>query len=95
MNPSANGWLLKCLNRLYKEIIQSKELVYLLSQSTRRELTSEEKIKVKTQLYDIFKSIPSLAIFVLPGGSVLLPIIIKFIPQLLPSAFNENNTKEE
>jgi hypothetical protein len=25
----------------------------------------------------------------LPGGS-LLPILIKFIPKLLPSAFNEN-----
>jgi len=77
--------------RLYKEIIQSKELVFLLSQSRYRELNVEEKAKVKTQLYDIFKSIPSLAIFVLPGGSVLLPIIIKFIPQLLPSAFNENS----
>ena len=76
--------------RLYKEIIQSKELVYLISQSRHRELNAEEKAKVKSQLYDIFKSIPSLAIFVLPGGSVLLPIIIKFIPQLLPSAFNEN-----
>jgi len=26
----------------------------------------------------------------LPGGSLLLPILIKFIPTLLPSAFNEN-----
>lgn len=76
--------------RLYKEITQSKELVYLLSQSTHRELNADEKEKIKQQLYDIFKSIPSLAIFVIPGGSVLLPIIIKFIPQLLPSAFNEN-----
>ncbi|SDG74017.1 LETM1-related biofilm-associated protein [Psychroflexus sediminis] len=82
-------------NRLYKEIIQSKELVYLLSQSTQRELNADEKLKVKSQLYDIFKSIPSLAIFVMPGGSVLLPIIIKFIPQLLPSAFNENYEKDE
>jgi hypothetical protein len=81
-------------NRLYKEITQSKELVYLISQSTKRELNADEKSKVKTQLYDIFKSIPSLAIFVLPGGGVLLPIVIKFIPQLLPSAFNENNEKD-
>jgi hypothetical protein len=81
-------------NRLSKEIMQSKELVYLISQSTKRELSSEEKVKVKAQLYDIFKSIPSLAIFALPGGGVLLPIIIKFIPQLLPSAFNENYEKD-
>ena len=81
-------------NRLYKEIIQSKELMFLLTQSTHRELNSDEKAKVKEQLFDIFKSIPSLAIFVLPGGSILLPIIIKFIPQLLPSAFNENYEKD-
>ncbi len=81
-------------NRLYKELLHSKELVYLIGQSTHRELNANEKSKVKAQLFDIFKSIPSLAIFVLPGGSVLLPIIIKFIPQLLPSAFNENNEED-
>lgn len=77
-------------NRLLKEIIQSKELMLLLANSTRRDLNEKEKKKVKKQLLDIFKSIPSLAIFLLPGGSLLLPIFIKFIPTLLPSAFNEN-----
>lgn len=77
-------------NRLLKEIIQSKELMLLLAHSTRRDLSEKEKKKVKKQLLDIFKSIPSLAIFLLPGGSLLLPIFIKFIPTLLPSAFNEN-----
>ena len=76
--------------RLTKEIIESKELMVLLAQSTTRELDSEEKKKVKKQLLDICKSIPSLTIFLLPGGGILLPILIKYIPQLLPSAFNEN-----
>ena len=49
-----------------------------------------EKKRVKTQLLDICKSVPSLAIFMLPGGGVLLPLLIKFIPELLPSAFNDN-----
>ena len=49
-----------------------------------------EKIKVKEQLLDICKTIPSLTIFLIPGGSLLLPILIKYIPSLLPSAFNEN-----
>jgi len=62
----------------------------LLSQSTYRELTKDEKIKVKEQLLDICKTIPSLTIFLIPGGSLLLPILIKYIPSLLPSAFNEN-----
>jgi hypothetical protein len=55
-----------------------------------RDLNDVEKQKVKEQLLDICKSIPSLAIFLVPGGSILLPILIKFIPKLLPSAFNEN-----
>ena len=76
--------------RLVKEISESKELMKLLAKSTNRDLSPEEKKKVKKQLLDICKSIPSLTIFLLPGGGLLLPILIKFIPQLLPSAFNEN-----
>jgi sulfur relay (sulfurtransferase) DsrC/TusE family protein len=71
--------------RLTKELSQSKELMQLLAKSTNK-----EKKKVKKQLLDVCKSIPSLTIFLLPGGGLLLPILIKFIPQLLPSAFNEN-----
>jgi hypothetical protein len=81
-------------NRLVKEIIQSKELMLLLAYSTRRDLNEKEKKKVKKQLLDICKTIPSLTIFLLPGGSLLLPILIKFIPTLLPSAFNENLDNE-
>ncbi|SFU64981.1 LETM1-like protein [Pustulibacterium marinum] len=79
--------------RLLLELSQSKELVILLSQSTARDLNKGEKQKVKEQLLDICKSIPSLAIFILPGGSVLLPLLIKFIPKLLPSAFDDNRIR--
>lgn len=76
--------------RLVKEISHSKELMVLLAYSTQRDLDKEEKKKVKKQILDICKTIPSLTIFLIPGGSLLLPILIKFIPQLLPSSFNEN-----
>lgn len=82
-------------NRLVKEIVQSKELMILLALSTRRDLDEKEKKKVKKQLLDICKSVPSLTIFLLPGGSLLLPILIKFIPKMLPSAFNENLDENE
>lgn len=81
--------------RLVKELSQSKELMHLLAKSTHKELDKAEKKKIKVQLLDICKSVPSLTIFLLPGGSLLLPILIKFIPQLLPSAFNENEEIEE
>lgn len=80
--------------RLYKELKDSKELMVLISQSTVRDLNEEEHKKVNEQLLDIFKSIPSLAIFLLPGGALLLPIVIKFIPKLLPSAFDDNRIEE-
>lgn len=76
--------------RLLQELKESKELMVLLTKSTTRELTAAEHKKVQEQLMDIFKSIPSLAIFMLPGGALLLPLFIKFIPKLLPSAFDEN-----
>ncbi|MDG1728810.1 MAG: LETM1-related biofilm-associated protein [Algibacter sp.] len=80
--------------RLYQELKDSKELMVLISQSTVRDLNKEEQKKVQDQLLDIFKSIPSLAIFLLPGGALLLPLVVKFIPKLLPSAFDENRIEE-
>ena len=80
--------------RLAKEISNSGELATLLAKSVYKELDTKEKKKVKKQLLAICKTIPSLTIFLLPGGSLLLPILIKFIPQLLPSTFNENSENE-
>ena len=82
--------VLRNKKRLLLELDQSKDLVYLLGQSTLRSLSTTEKKQVKKQLLDICKSVPSLAIFLLPGGGILLPLLVRFIPQLLPSAFNEN-----
>ena len=82
--------ILRNKKRLVKEITQSKDLVILLGNSTVRDLSDDEKKVVKNQLLDICKSIPSLAIFLLPGGTILLPILMKYIPTLMPSAFNEN-----
>ncbi|EDP95026.1 LETM1-related biofilm-associated protein [Kordia algicida OT-1] len=81
--------------RLATEMYESKELMILLTQSTTRSLTDEEQKRVKDQLLDIFKSIPSLAIFMLPGGMLLLPIVIKYIPNILPSGFDDNRVNEK
>lgn len=82
--------ILRNKKRLIKEIRQSRQLMVLLKKSRSSELSITEKAEVKTQLLDICKMIPSLAIFLLPGGSILLPIFMKFIPELLPSAFDDN-----
>ncbi len=87
--------ILRNKKRLLTELNESGELLVLLGQSTGRDLTAEEKTKIKAQLLDIFKTVPSLTIFLLPGGALLLPLFVKLIPKLLPTAFQENRVDEE
>ncbi len=94
MSKVVNKLILRNSKRLQKELSESKELVFLISKSASKDLTAEERKKVQNQLIDIFKSIPSLAIFMLPGGAVLLPIFIKLIPKLLPSSFDDNRIEK-
>lgn len=97
MNSVSKRWV-KILGRnkdkLAVELKQSKELVSLIRKSRTTDLTKEEKEKVKNQFMDIAKSMPALAIFLLPGGAILLPIVLKVIPNLVPSAFRENELEE-
>lgn len=81
-------------DKLATELKQSKELVSLIKKSATEELSKEEKEKVKSQFLDIVKSVPALAIFMLPGGALLLPIVLKIIPDLIPSAFRNNEIDE-
>ncbi|NNK28803.1 MAG: hypothetical protein HKP06_11260 [Flavobacteriaceae bacterium] len=81
--------------RLLHEIRQSRELMNLISKSTTQDLTDEEWKQMKDQLLDVFKSIPALAIFLLPGGALLLPLAVKFIPQIMPSSFSKTDFDKE
>jgi hypothetical protein len=82
-------------DRLIQELKESKELVYLVRQSTVRELTPDEKEKVRIQSLDLMKTVPSIGIYLLPGGALWLPLVLKLIPDLLPSAFKENEVEEK
>lgn len=76
--------------KIVKELKNNKDLMFLASKSTVHSLNKEEKQRLKKHTINLCKTIPALAIFLVPGGSLILPILIKFIPQLLPSSFNEN-----
>ncbi len=78
--------------RITQEIAESKELVSLLGKARREELTAEEWEKVRNQLLDILKAIPTFTIFMLPGGSITLPLLLKILPKkmLYPSSFLED-----
>jgi|SRR5690554_98258 len=77
-------------DKFIEELKESKELISLVNKSLQQELSQDEKEKVKSQFKDLAKSLPALAIFMLPGGMILLPLILKIIPDLIPSAFKNN-----
>jgi hypothetical protein len=82
-------FLQKNSSKIITEVSESKELLELLWKSKNEKLTEEEREKVKEQIIDLLKTIPSLAIFMIPGGSLLLPILIKILPEeiIMPSSF--------
>ena len=86
--------LQKNKKKLNKELQQSKEAMSLIKKSTYTSLNEEEKEKVKVQLLDICKAIPAFAVFMLPGGALLLPLLIKLIPDILPSSFREEDNEQ-
>lgn len=81
--------------KIISEVLESKELIELLRKSMNEDLSPEEKAKVREQTLDLLKTIPSLAIFALPGGAIALPILLKILPEeiLIPSSFR--NKSEE
>jgi len=90
LRNQATAVLRKNLDRIVTEIKETQELYTLLLKSTHASLSPEEKGKVRAQLLDIMKTIPALAIFALPGGAIILPILIKLLPfNLLPSSFED------
>ncbi len=86
--------LLKNKQMLFQELKQSKEALQIIKKATHTSLSDEEKEKIKVQLIDICKTIPALAVFLLPGGSILMPLLIKLIPDILPSAFQDEPAEE-
>lgn len=77
-------------DKFVAELKENKELIALVNKSISQDLSDEEKEKVKAQFKDLAKTLPAVAIFMLPGGTILLPIILKIIPDLIPSAFKNN-----
>lgn len=79
--------------RIALEIQESRELVILLRKSTTQSLTTEEKEKVREQLLDILRAIPAFTVFMMPGGFITLPILLRIIPKniLYPSSFRDDD----
>ena len=89
--------LRKNAKKINEEVNLTRDASILLKKHAKGEkLTKSEKKIVKTSLIDICKVVPSLGIFLLPGGLVLLPLVSKILPfDLMPSAFQDNRKKRK
>ncbi len=74
---------------VWTEIRETGDLAVLLAKrSSGQQLTSEEAKRMREQLLDVARVIPGLAVFGLPGGAILLPVLTRLLPfDLRPSAF--------
>lgn len=66
---------------ILNEVLAVKGLMYLLmkNRNTGEKWTGEEKREIKIHLRNISKIIPVLVIFLLPGGTLLLPILAEVL----------------
>tara|TARA_Y100001970_G_scaffold287786_1_gene413303 strand:+ start:514 stop:969 length:456 start_codon:yes stop_codon:yes gene_type:complete len=87
--------LRKNAKKINEEVQLEKDAILLLKKhASGKKLTRKEARIVKTSLIDICKVVPSLGLFLLPGGMVLLPLVSKILPfDLMPSAFQDKKKR--
>ena len=76
------------------EVRETKEMAELIWQSKNKDLTPEEKTKVKNQGWDLLKMTFLGALFAIPGSGILIIFLAKFGKKfginVLPSSFDKN-----
>jgi hypothetical protein len=78
---------------LWTEIRETGDLGVLLARrASGARLSDDEQRRMREQLIDVVKAVPALAMFALPGGFVLLPLLLKVLPfDLRTSAFQTHD----
>lgn len=69
--------------RLLKKIQENEEASMLMKKASSNELTLEEKEKVRLQLVNVLRSIPTFGLLALPQEFLTLPILLKILPKNL------------
>ena len=66
---------------ILQEVLAVKGLMQLLmkSRNTDQPWTKEEKKEIRKHLRNISKMVPVIVIFILPGGTILLPILAEIL----------------
>lgn len=69
--------------RLLKKIQENEAASMLMKKASSNELTLEEKEKVRLQLVNVLRSIPTFGLLALPQHFLTLPILLKILPKNL------------
>jgi hypothetical protein len=73
------GILFQYKKKILKEIESVKDLMSLLMKGTKGNWTKAELTEIKTHFVTLGKKVPILMVFMLPGGLVLLPVLIEVL----------------
>ena len=72
---------------LYRQLKFARERLGAVLEG--RELSRYEYRKVMRAMTDVLRLLPMICLVALPGGSILLPLVAKKFPQVLPTTFHE------
>jgi hypothetical protein len=73
------GILAKYRKRILKETNSAKDLTSLLMKGTQGGWTKGELLKIKNHFLILGKKLPIFLVFLLPGGFILLPLLIEML----------------
>jgi hypothetical protein len=71
--------LLQYKGKILAEIESARDLMALLMKGTKGKWTEVELHKIKTHFVTLGKKVPILMVFMLPGGTILLPMLIEVL----------------
>lgn len=77
--------------KVQQECGESQDMLAILWRYSHGEKIGEDELKkAQEQMWDIVRVVPALAIFCLPGGAILLPLLARALPwDLMPSSFRQ------
>jgi hypothetical protein len=95
MLPGLQAAIAENAGLIAEEVRRTGDLAELLMRAASGErLPPEDWARVRARLLDVVRGIPALAIFSLPGGALLLPLVFRLLPDgLKPRAFAERDRR--
>jgi hypothetical protein len=71
--------LFRYKKKILKEIESIKDLMSLLMKGTKGKWTKGELLQIKSHFLILGKKFPIFMVFMLPGGTVLLPLLVEVL----------------